>query len=155
MTPVQHHHDLARDIEELGLRMPDDYLAVYDSTMARFWFFSDIARQKIIDRLAALACGRVLTNDERETLGVRFGDRRYGDLVFLLDPGWLLSSSDFNAPGWLPSGMHGYHPDDLYSDAIFLSNQEPPVPMRTIADAYSCMARAAGLHDRRAEAQIR
>ena len=51
--------------------------------------------------------------------------------------------------------MHGYHPDDLYSDAIFLSNQEPPVPMRTIADAYSCMARAAGLHDQRAEAQIR
>jgi Type I phosphodiesterase / nucleotide pyrophosphatase len=155
MTPVRHHHDLARDIEELGLRMPDDYLAVYDSTMARFWFFSDIARQKIIDRLAALACGRVLTNDERETLGVRFGDRRYGELVFLFDPGWLLSSSDFNAPGWVPSGMHGYHPDDPYSDAIFLSNQEPPVPMRTIADAYTCMARAAGLHDTRAEAQIR
>ena len=155
MTPVRHRHDLAHDIEELGLRMPDDYLAVYDSTMARFWFFSDIARQPIIDRLAALACGRILTDDDREALGVRFRDRRYGDLVFLLDPGWLLTSSAFNAAGWMPSGMHGYHPDDPYSEAIFLSNQEPPAPMRTIADAYTCMARAAGLHDTSAEAQIR
>ena len=94
-------------------------------------------------------------DDEREALGVRFRDRRYGDLVFLLDPGWILSSNGFNAPGWMPSGMHGYHPDDPYSEAIFLSNQEPPVPMRTIADAYTCMARAAGLHDTRAEAPIR
>lgn len=155
MTPVRRQHDLARDIEPLGLRMPDDYLAVYDSTMARFWFFSDRARQQIVERLATLDCGRILTEDELEELGIRFPDRRYGDLVFLLDPGWLLSSSDFNAPGWVPAGMHGYHPDDAYSDAIFLSNQEPPVPMRTIADAYACMVHAAGLRDSRTEAEIR
>jgi Type I phosphodiesterase / nucleotide pyrophosphatase len=151
MTPVRRHHDLARDIEALGLRMPDDYLAVYDSTMARFWFFSPQARQPIVERLALLPCGRVLTEEERQDLGIRFSDRRYGDLVFLLDPGWLVSSSDFNAPGWMPAGMHGYHPDDPYSDAIFLSNQEPPVPMRTIADAYTCMVHAAGLPETTAE----
>lgn len=155
MTPVRSHHDLARDIEPLGLRMPDDYLAVYDSTMARFWFFSDRARQQIVARLAALACGRILTEDERRELGLCFPDRRYGDLVFLLDPGWLVSSSDFNAPGWMPKGMHGYHPDDAYSDAIFLSNQEPSVPMRTIADAYACMLHAAGLASDRTEARTR
>jgi hypothetical protein len=41
--------------------------------------------------------------------------------------------------------MHGYHPDDPDSDAIFLSNREPSRPMRTIADAHSVMREAAGL----------
>jgi len=155
MTPVHSHYDLARDIALLGLRMPDDYLAVYDSTMARFWFFSDRARALLVDRLASLTCGRVLTDDEQADLGIRFTDRRYGDLVFLLEPGWLMASSDFNAGGWRPTGMHGYHPDDPSSDAIFLSNQAPPRPMRTIADAYACMAHAAGLLPDIAEAPRR
>ena len=155
MTPVHSHYDLARDIARLGLRMPDDYLAVYDSTMARFWFFSDRARALLVDRLASLTCGRVLTDDEQADLGIRFTDRRYGDLVFLLEPGWLVASSDFNAGGWRPTGMHGYHPDDPSSDAIFLSNQAPPRPMRGIADAYACMAHAAGLLPDLAEAAHR
>jgi hypothetical protein len=155
MTPVRRHHDLARDLAPLGLRMPEDYLAVFDSTMARFWFGSDRARQRIVERLAELPCGRVLGDDERRDLGIGFPDRRYGDLVFLLDPGWLVSSSDFHGAGWIPQGMHGYHPDDAYSDAIFLSNREPPVPMRTIADAYACMLHAAGLASDRAEARTR
>jgi type I phosphodiesterase/nucleotide pyrophosphatase len=154
MTPVRRHFDLAREIKALDIRMPDDYLAVYDATMARFWFFSDDARRRVVARLTALTCGRILAAEELETLGIRFPDRRYGDLIFLLNPGWLLLSSDFNTPGWLPTGMHGYHPDDPYSDAIFLSNHEPPVPMRSVADAYQCMAHAAGLHDPRTEVDI-
>jgi len=142
MTPVRSHHDLARDIDALGLRMPEDYLAVYDSTMARFWFFSETSRRRIVETLARLACGRILGTEELETLGINFADGRYGHLVFLLSPGGLISSSDFNASGWTPTGMHGYHPDDAYSDAVFLSTHEPLRPMRTITDAHACMTRA-------------
>jgi len=39
MTPVEHAYDLVSEIEGLGFLMPEDYLAVYDSTMARYWFF--------------------------------------------------------------------------------------------------------------------
>ena len=145
MAPVRHHYPLARDIEALGLAAPGDYLAVYDSTMARFWFFSETARRRIVERLETVTCGRTLTSEECEALGIAFADRRYGDLVFLLNPGWLVTGSDFNAAGWLPTGMHGYHPDDPDSDAIFLSNREPSRPMRTIADAYDRMRAAAGL----------
>lgn len=145
MTPVRHHHDLARDIESLSLDLPNDYLSIYDSTMARFWFFSAGARERVVERLAQVRCGRILSDQERTELGIKFADRRYGDLVFLMDPGWLITSSDFNAGAWLPAGMHGYHPDDSYSDAIFLSSQEPSWPMRTIADAHAWMRQAAGL----------
>jgi hypothetical protein len=143
MTPVQHHYDLVREVEALGFRMPEDYLAVYDSTMARFWFFNDHARQRILESLENLPCGRLLFDVELGQLGVLFPDRRYGQAIFLLHPGWLLSRSDFNGPGWTPAGMHGYHPDDPHSDAIFLSSRRPPAVVRTIADFYGCMWMAA------------
>jgi predicted AlkP superfamily pyrophosphatase or phosphodiesterase len=155
MANCDRHIDLRAKIDALGYTMGKDYAVVYDSTMARFWFFTDSARRRIVERLAQLRCGRVLTDDELQTLGIRFADRRYGDLVFLMEPGWLITSSDFNANGWLPKGMHGYHPDDPDSDAIFLSSREPSRPMRTIADAHAAMQDAAAIGRRREESTAR
>jgi hypothetical protein len=143
MTPVGQSFDLVAEIERLGLRMPDDYLAVYDSTMARFWFFSSRGRQAVTEKLASVSCGRVLSDNELEKLGILFPDRRYGEIVFLLDPGWLIGGSGFSGPGWSPAGMHGYHPDDRHSDAIFLSNRPPAAEVRSIADVYPLMLEAA------------
>jgi hypothetical protein len=143
MTPVECRHDLFGEIEPLGFRTPEDYLAVYDSTMARFWFFSDRARAEISRVLRSSICGHVLDDAELDRLGIRFPDRRFGDLVFLLKPGWLIARSGFENPRWMPSGMHGYHPDDRYSDACFLSDREPPVEVRTIIDVYDCMRHSA------------
>ena len=144
MTPVHSTYDLVGKIRRLGLRMPRDYLAVYDSTMARYWFFDDAARRAIIAELEATSCGRILTDAELVRLGIFFPDRRYGEIVFLLDPGWLFAESDFNGGAWNPAGMHGYHPSDPDSDAIFLSNRWPAQAAATIADIYQCLEQAAG-----------
>jgi len=143
MTPVEHHFDLVGQVEKLGYQMPGDYLAVYDSTMARFWFRSDAARRDITNHLGGLSCGRILSDAELQQFGVFFSDRRYGELIFLMNPRWLLSRNNFNGRGWMPAGMHGYHPEDSYSDAVFLTNRQPPVPMRTIAEIYPIMRDAA------------
>ena len=143
MTPIRAKYDLLAEIGGLGLRMPDDYLAVYDSTMARFWFFSNQARDKVTAALRALRCGRIVTDAELERLGVLFPDGRYGQLVFLLDPGCLFSRSDFNGQGWSPAAMHGYHPDDPDSEGIFLANRPPVRPVRAIGDVFACMQDAA------------
>ncbi len=142
MTPVGQTYNLVAEIERLGLRTPEDYLAVYDSTMARFWLFSRRGRHAITERLASISCGRILRDDELRDLGILFPDRRYGELVFLLEPGWLIGGSDFSGPGWTPAGMHGYHPDDRYCDAILLSNREPAPEVCTIADVYPLMLEA-------------
>jgi hypothetical protein len=139
MTPVNRHYDLMKDIECLPYQMPADYLVVYDSTMARFWFFSDQARIQITQVLKESSCGRIVSETELRELGVWFADSRYGELVFLLRPGWLLARSDFNGPQWMPFGMHGYHPDDPYSDAVFLSSCQPRSEPHTIADVYGRM----------------
>jgi len=142
MTPVHHHYDVAKEIENLALRIPEDYLVVYDSTMARFWFFNEEARQKVLQTLQRLPCGRVLSDRELLELGVLFEDRRYGEVIFLLHPGWMISQSDFNGPGWMPAGMHGYDPADAHSDAVFLSNWLPVFPVQAVQDIYRCMSEA-------------
>ncbi len=145
MAPVRTYCDLTGEIDRLGLQMPRDYLAVYDSTMARFWFFTDAAKREIRRGLQGVPQGRVLSENELRELGIHFDDRRYGDLVFLLEPGCIVASGDFNSSSWMPAGMHGFHPDDPDSDAIFLSNKTPARPLRTIADVYPWMANAAGI----------
>jgi hypothetical protein len=142
MTPVRNHYDLLADVDRLGFRMPADYLAVYDSTMARFWFFNPGARSRIGQLLGGLPCGRILPDNELRQLGILFPDRRYGELIFLLDPGWLIAESNFNGRGWMALGMHGYHPDDPCSSGVFLSNRAPRKVPQSIADVYSCMQEA-------------
>ena len=139
MTPVRRHYDLAADIGACGLRMPQDYLAVYDSTMARFWFFSGQARVAITDCLRRVPCGRLLPEDELRQLGVLFPDNRYGEAILLMEPGTLIATSGFNGNGWNPIGMHGYHPDDPHSDAVFLTNSPPVFPLSSVTDIYRYM----------------
>ncbi len=148
MTPVSQKYDLLKHFEGLPLRMPEDYLAVFDSTMARFWFFSDAARQKIQGILQTVPCGKILSEAELKRFGVFFRDGRFGELIFLLHPGWLLSRSDFNGASWRPVGMHGYHPDDPYSDGVFLSNAHPGKEVHSVQDVHGWMWKAA----RRAQA---
>lgn len=145
MTPIANHFDLTGAIGGLNLKKPGDYLAVYDSTMARFWFFNDRAREAVRKRLGQLTCGRILEDEELRKLGIFFADRRFGEIIFLLKPGWIVSKGDFNGKGWMPLGMHGYDPADPYSDAIFLSNAEPSRPVHTIADVHWQMRELAGL----------
>ena len=145
MTPIRQNFDLVGEVMKLGLRMPNDYLVVYDSTMARFWFFNDEARIRVVGALQQLSCGRILSEKELRALGVYFDDGRYGQVVFLLNAGWIIAHSDFNGPGWTPAGMHGYDPADSYSDAIFLSNRRPTFELRGVQDVYHCMREAAGI----------
>ncbi|HET9400051.1 MAG TPA: alkaline phosphatase family protein [Candidatus Acidoferrales bacterium] len=147
MTPVHDRFDLVGEVEKLGLRMPGDYLVVYDSTMARFWFFNDAARGKIVQTLSKISCGRVLSDSELKSLGIYFEDRRYGEAIFLLSPGWMISKGDFNGPSWMPSGMHGYDPFDSYSDAIYLSNRKPSSPMTAVQQVHDRMVEAAGVRE--------
>jgi hypothetical protein len=133
--------DLMRLIAGLGLRQGRDYLAFYDSTMARFWFENDAARRKIVDALKSVGDGDVLTDETLRDEGVYFEDGRYGQLVFLMRPGKLIVPSYMGARAAV--GMHGFTPDDEDSDAILMSASEiDPAPTR-IHDTYRAMLTSA------------
>jgi hypothetical protein len=142
MTQVVRHCDMAAVVDGCGLETPRDYLAVYDSTMARFWFFSAWARNLICGRLSELDYARILSDDELREFGVYFPDRRYGQVVALLNPGCIVAEGGFNGKGWKPAGMHGYHPDDANSSAVFLASGAPTEPLVTVRDIFGIMQEA-------------
>jgi hypothetical protein len=113
--------DLKATIESLPLRFGQDYAAVYDSTMGRFWFFTDRARQLICDCLGQIPQGRILPDAELEEMGTLFPDRYFGELIFLVKEGVLIVPSHM---GERPiRAMHGYHPSDPQSYAVLCTNQ--------------------------------
>jgi predicted AlkP superfamily pyrophosphatase or phosphodiesterase len=135
MTPIRWTYDLARDVATLGLSVPRDYLPAYDSTMARFWVWSDRARSRLTALFADHPCGQLLDRTDLSRLGVWFEDGRYYHLLFLAKPGMLICPSDMGAIRF--AGMHGYHPSEPTADAVLLST----VPLDKDVDHIT------GIHD--------
>ena len=144
MANCDEHLDLKSKIEALPLRFGVDYAAVYDSTMARFWFFKKEAREFINYCLKQIPQGRILPNDELEQLHCLFPDRYFGELIFLVKEGVLIVPSHM---GERPiRAMHGYHPLDKHSYAALLTNQpDIPVEIRAIPDIFKLMKNDAEL----------
>lgn len=125
MTPTVATVPLMDRINALDLRFGADYLAAYDSTMARFWFHTPQAREKITQALSQEPHGHILSQEELARWGCDFPKNHYGDLIFLMNPGHLLCPSFM---GEKPlAGMHGYDPDHEDSVAAFMSNV-PDIP---------------------------
>jgi predicted AlkP superfamily pyrophosphatase or phosphodiesterase len=141
--------DLRAQIEPLGLVMGRDYAVVYDSTLARFWFFDERARRLVTERLLGVPEGRILADRELEELGTLFPDRYFGELIFLVEEGVLIVPSHM---GERPiRAMHGYHPDAPHSYASMLTNYaDVPDAVTAIPHTYQLMAaqaeRAAALN---------
>ncbi|HET9801993.1 MAG TPA: alkaline phosphatase family protein [Candidatus Acidoferrum sp.] len=113
--------DLKARIDLLPVQIEQDYAVVYDSTMARFWFFNERARQVITDALREVAEGAIMPDAELERLHCLFPDRYFGQLVFLVQEGVLIVPSHM---GERPiRAMHGYHPLAKHSYAALLTNQ--------------------------------
>jgi len=136
--------DLRGQINTLPLRMEKDYAVVYDSTMARFWFFNPRARQLIVERLQQVPQGRILPDEELEELHTLFPDRYFGELIFLVREGVLIVPSHM---GERPlRGMHGYHPSEKHSYASLMTNQtEIPESVSAIPHMFQLMTRDAEL----------
>jgi hypothetical protein len=121
MTDISSEFDLMTIIESLPLIRGEDYFAVYDSTMARFWFLGDRAEAIICDKLERYRQGRWLSDSDLQHWGCNFPDRRYGHKFYLMNPGVLLNPS-FMGHTRL-AGMHGYAPEDKDSVAFFAATE--------------------------------
>jgi hypothetical protein len=144
MANCDKHLDLRAKIDALGLRFGEDYAVVYDSTMARFWFFNERARTLVTRALENVPEGEILSDAELTDLGTLFTDRYFGELIFLMEEGTLIVPSHM---GERPiRAMHGYHPDAPHSYASLCSNHaDVPAGIGAIPDMYKLMTRDAAL----------
>lgn len=137
MTDVTETCNLMDQVKETGQIFGQDYVAVFDSTMARFWFLNDEAENVIRAQLSQEQRGHWLSEDELAQLGCKFRGKKYGEAFFLLNPGVLLCPSFM---GRKPvAGMHGYHPDDADSVAMFASTKSLNNPPQKLSDLYQFM----------------
>lgn len=143
MTDVRSVSDLMVQVDGLGARYGRDFAAIYDSTMARFWYFDESARRDITDLLARRGDGRILTRCQLAAYGCDFADGRYGEQLFLADPGVLICPS-FMADRPL-AAMHGYAPEHPDSVAFYGSSDPEAVAPARLDGLYDVMRGAAGL----------
>jgi hypothetical protein len=137
MTPLNGLCDLKPQINKLNLKFGKDYVAVFDSTMARFWFLNDNARKQIMEVLETVPNSRILSSEEKEKYGIDFENNLFGEEMLLLDPGYQIIPSDM---GLKPlSGMHGYAPEDKDSFACILSNKKLSSPPEWVGDFFGMM----------------
>ena len=140
MTDVRRSSDLMPRWERLGFRYGSDYVAAWDSTMARFWFHDETVRRRAMDWLAEQPEGRLLDEQELRREHCWFPDQRYGEAFFLLNPGTLFVPSFMNM-GFV-TGMHGYSPEHPDSTAAFLSNDNSAT-VHQLKDLFPIMRNAA------------
>jgi hypothetical protein len=120
MIDVSEVIDLWGTVARKGYRLGRDYMAFYDSTMARFWCDGEVAAG-ISALLADSGWGRMLPQEELARLGCLFEDGSYGNKIFLLSPGRMIVPSFMGT--YRVAAMHGYDPADRFSKGCMLSNQ--------------------------------
>ena len=137
MADVTGGYDLISDINSLGLEYGKDYVAMYDSSMGRFWFNNENAKAKIIEKLNTIEQGEILDEKELKRLKAYFEDGKFGDLFFVMQAGIMINPSFFGKD--LIAGMHGYHPDAPASNAMLLSTEKIDDDIKSITDIRKTM----------------
>jgi hypothetical protein len=136
MTPLAGTVDIMSRIDSSGLVFGKDYGACYDSTMARFYYLNEHAKE-VISKIMKDFPGHFLSKDEEILYKIYRQDRAFGDAVFLLDAGIQIAPSDM---GDKPlNGMHGFAPENEHSFAAILSNSPLPENMNHVADYFNLM----------------
>jgi len=131
MVDVRATVDVMARVAALPFRRGRDYIAFFDSTMARFWWRGPEARDAIRRALDAEPRGRWLGKTELANEGVAFADARYGDDVFLLEPGALLVPSFMGRDP--VAAMHGYDPAHPDMAGILAANRPLPADVTHLA----------------------
>jgi len=137
MTTLAGVTDVKNEVERVGAKFGKDYAAVYDSTMARFWFFHEDSKQLILERLSSIPHAHILNDRELKQYRVDFDDHMYGETFLLMDPGWQIEPCDMGLKA-LP-GMHGFAPEHDDSYAALLSSEPPGMEMKCVDDYFRLM----------------
>jgi hypothetical protein len=132
MVDVTETVDVMARLEPLPVRRGRDYVAFYDSTMARFWWLRPGARDVVRGALAGETRGRWLDDADMAGEGADFPRREYGQDVFLLRPGALLLPSFMGSRA--VRAMHGYDPAHPDMTAMLASNRPLAPGVSHLAD---------------------
>jgi len=121
MMEVNRHLNLLTQIKKRNLVNGRDFLYILDSTMARFWFYNKAVQDSVKSILSGVTGGRILTPEDHNFYHLNWPHNRFGDLIFLADPGTLIFPNHFQLTTPV-KGMHGYDPESKGQQAALIIN---------------------------------
>jgi len=108
-------------LNQLQSTLYEDYIVFVDSTIIRFWFFTENALHEVSSMLSKMKCGHSLSIEERRFLNIPLSPE-FGELIFVLDEGLIAHPSFFSQKSKI-NGMHGYAYSETYeSRPIMIAN---------------------------------
>lgn len=105
---------------EKNIGHPSEKSFVYfmDATLARIWTFNEKTHIDILNYLATIKHGQILSDEQRRDFNLT--DKKFGDILFALNDNALFCPSFF---GRKPvKGMHGYLPENNSQIGMVMTN---------------------------------
>ena len=136
MTPLRGTIDAPAALAATGLVWGKDYASAIDSTMARFWWLNDKAKD-IVSAAFKDFPGHWLTEEEMKYHGIWREDAKFGNAIFLAEAGIQFCPSDMGVKPL--NGMHGFDPADVDSQACWLSTTPVPDDVSRVCDYFRVM----------------
>ena len=138
MTPLRGVIDAPAALTATGLVWGKDYASAIDSTMARFWWLDDKAKDIVTAAFKDFP-GHWLTEVEMKYHGIWREDGKFGNAIFLADAGVQFCPSDMGVKPL--NGMHGFDPSDEDSQACWLSTVPVPDDVSRVCDYFRVMTK--------------
>lgn len=95
--PIRGYIDLKQELKKLKLS-EEDYAYFIELSMARFWFYSDRARNKIVGMLKEIPNTRFISWQDLHKFNISFNDPQYGEAFIMSYPGFMFFPHDFHHP---------------------------------------------------------
>jgi len=130
---LAHSLDLLSELEKRALHFVEDYLCFIDATMALFWPQNEVIKEKILKVLAEIKIGKVINEDLREHYHIKFNDKRFGEIIFVLKPRETFFPNFFS-PFSAMRGLHGYLPEDEVQKGFLISSKQFSYPPQHVKD---------------------
>tara|TARA_B100001142_G_C14327551_1_gene652834 strand:- start:1075 stop:2214 length:1140 start_codon:yes stop_codon:yes gene_type:complete len=122
MVNIKYTINIQKILNSLDLQVETDYIYFLDSTVARFWFLNERAKNKIIDSLSNNQFGDWVSKEDKEKYRINYNHNRYGDATWWANDGVLISPNFWQSSRKL-KGMHGYRNNSLDNHTCVVTNR--------------------------------
>ncbi|MEM2661324.1 MAG: alkaline phosphatase family protein [Nitrososphaeria archaeon] len=115
--------DIVSSLAHKDLIFAKHYICFIDATIALFWLRDEHAQDRLENALRSLERGTVIDEKLKERYHLIFREKRmYGDLIYVLEPGWTFFPNFFSCFGVM-KGLHGYLPENHVQNALLISDE--------------------------------
>lgn len=139
MVNVDRTFNIQNILRKLPLMVGKDYIYFFDSTLARFWFKTNKAKETIINAIPNNEYGQWISEDDKKDYKINYSHNKFGDAIWWASGGTLILPNFWQGRKKI-NGMHGYRDDvsDNHTAIIgnfkhkFLKNQITMMDVHTI-----------------------